>query len=282
MYPPTTYFLSSFPHFGRECDRESSGLEHWVTHWTIQTLLNVFLGHPIRAEKYFYTPISGVIAAVKLIKSKQIKLIGRSVLFGWRRLVIDVSSGLGQLSWTVITLTDMIAALREAVRILALPDTLVLWSLSPLNWPGGAKKQLLPLLIIDYWPASAESSVQSFYIRPDSSSSPCADSRCRVGGGGLFAGRRTALCLCSADVCWNALLEESLVIHGCSEGEDWPQYSHTQQSFRCALRCPEEADCKVHRCWPVLVRFQRTCWNGGCTHPTGGCCSIVAHYTIGR
>lgn len=118
----------------------------------------------------------------------------------------------------------MIAALGEAVRILALPDTPVLRSLSPPNWPGGAKKQLLPLLIIDYWPASAESSVRSFYIRPDSGSSPCADSRCRVGGGGLFAGRQTALCLCFADVCWNALLEESLVIHGCSEGEDLPHY----------------------------------------------------------
>lgn len=192
--------------------------------------------------KIFLHPISGVIAAVKLIKSKQIKLIGRSVLLGWRRLVIDVLSGLGrlpgQLSWTVITLTDMIAALGEAVRILALPDTPVLWSLSSPNWPGGAKKQLLPLLIIDYWPASAESSVRSFYIRPDSGSSPRADSRCCVGGGGLFAGRRTALCLCFADVCWNALLEESLVIHGCSEGEDLPHYGRTSQSFPCALRCP--------------------------------------------
>lgn len=57
-------------------------------------------------------------------------------------LVIDVLSGLGwlseQQSWTVITLTDMRAALCGAVRILALAYTPVFWSLSSLNELGGA------------------------------------------------------------------------------------------------------------------------------------------------
>lgn len=173
------------------------------------------------------------------IKSKQIKLIGRPVLLGWRRLVIDVLSGPGQLleqlSWTVITLTDMRAALGQAVRILALSYTPVLWSLSPLNGPGGARKQLLPLLIIDYWPASAESSVRSVYIRSDGGSSLCADSSRCVGGGELFTGRPSALCLLFADVCWNTLLEESLVIHGCAEEGALPHYSCMNQSFCCPL-----------------------------------------------
>lgn len=173
------------------------------------------------------------------IKSKPIKLIGRSALLGWRRLVIDVLSGPGQLSehlsWTVITLTDMRAAPGQAVRILALSHTPVLWSLSPPNGPGGAKKQLLPLLIIDYWPASAESGVRSVCIRSDSGSSLCADSSRRVGGGGLFTGRPSALCLLFADVWWNTLLEESLVIHGCAEEGALPHCSCVNQSLCCPL-----------------------------------------------
>lgn len=47
--------------------------------------------------KILVSSTSGVMAALTLIKSEQIKLIGRSVLFGRRRLVIDVLSGLGQL-----------------------------------------------------------------------------------------------------------------------------------------------------------------------------------------
>lgn len=47
-------------------------------------------------------------------------------------------------------------------------------------------------------------------LGPDGGSSPCADRRRCVGGGGLFAGRQTALCLCFADVCWNALLEGAI------------------------------------------------------------------------
>lgn len=41
--------------------------------------------------------------------------------------------------------------------------------------------------------------------------------------------------LCFADVCWNALLEESLVIHGCSEEGALPHYGCRNQSFCCPL-----------------------------------------------
>lgn len=67
------------------------------------------------------------------------------------------------------------------------------------EWTRRGYKQLLPLLIIDYWPASAESSVRSVYIRSDSGSYPCAESLCCVEAGCSQADSLVSVC---ALLCW--------------------------------------------------------------------------------
>lgn len=47
--------------------------------------------------------------------------------------------------------------------------------------------------------------------------------------------RRSRFVFCFAGVCRNALLEESLVIHGCSEEGALPHYGCRNQSFHCRL-----------------------------------------------
>lgn len=66
------------------------------------------------------------------------------------------------------------------------------------EWTRRGYKRLLPLLIIDYWPASAESSVRSVYIRSDSGSYP-ADSLCCAEAGCSQAGSLVLVC---ALLCW--------------------------------------------------------------------------------
>lgn len=120
-------------------------------------------------------------------------------------LVIDVLSGLGwlqeQLSWPVITLTDMRAALCRAVRILALAYTPVFWSLSSANERGGATNGTSPPPIIDYWPASAESNIVQFDLSAlGLTVAPIhAESLCCVEAGGSEAD--SLLCVCVL-LCW--------------------------------------------------------------------------------
>lgn len=138
-----------------------------------------------------------------------------------------------QLYWTAITLTDMRAALFRAVRILALAYTPRVLIPIVSEWTRRSYKQHLPLLIIDYWPASAESNIVSF--NRSALGLTVAPIRVEREFSAVWrrAVRRQTHCFVFvfrfADVCWNALLGESLVIHGCSEEGALPRYGCRNQ-----------------------------------------------------
>lgn len=64
------------------------------------------------------------------------------------------------------------------------------------EWTRRGYERLLPLLIIDYWPASAESSVRSIYIRSESGFYPFLDSLCCAEAGSLQADSLGCALLC--------------------------------------------------------------------------------------
>lgn len=98
------------------------------------------------------------------------------------------------------------------------------------EWTRRGYERLLPLLIIDYWPASAESSVRSVYIIGPTVAPILLQIVCAVQSRAVRRQTHWAV-LCFADVCWIALLKESLVIHGRFEEGALAPYGCRKQSF---------------------------------------------------
>lgn len=104
------------------------------------------------------------------------------------------------------------------------------------EWSGRGHERRLPPLTSDYFPASAESDTVQFdlsALRPG-----CVFFFFFLAVWRRFVQRQTRWFLfvfCFAGVCWIALLQESLVIHGCSEEGALPHYGCRSLPFRCRL-----------------------------------------------
>lgn len=107
-------------------------------------------------------------------------------------------------------------------------------ALIPINseWTGRGYKLHLPLPIIDYWPASAGSNMVWFNL----STLGVTVAPIHVESSAVEAARSQADTLNSVCVslCWcllKRLLQESLVIHGCSEERASPHYGCRNPGF---------------------------------------------------